>query len=93
MRCGVLVEARSSNIRERQVEEKRSDLDMESCQSAAKDLTGSLPQVEKQAVFVLGFHSGFEYLIPCSPCNHSGPGVLCSCDYTLVSSNDVDIIE
>jgi hypothetical protein len=26
------------------VEGRRSDLDMESCQSAAKDLTGSLPQ-------------------------------------------------
>ena len=88
MRCGVSVEARSSNIRERQVEGKRSDLDMESCQSAAKDLTGSLLQVGKQVVVAQGFHFGFEYLIQCSPCNHSGPGVLCNCDCVLVSLSD-----
>jgi hypothetical protein len=33
------------NIREQQVEGRRSDLDMGSCQSAAKDLSGSLHQV------------------------------------------------
>jgi hypothetical protein len=91
MRCGVLIEGRSSSIRERRAEGKRSNLDMERCQSAAKDLAGSLLQVGRRVVVALGSHFGFEYLIPRSPCNRSGPGVLCSCDYVPVSPRDIDI--